>query len=233
MLAFGLRMLWHGSLGPILTVLLVGATGLALLKDSFSEKPTNQMAYGAATLLFGYGVWNGVGEAWSSFHGIGLSSLSHTASNLFGAWCALLCVMVLLAMFDKKADFSHSTSLPIMSTSWSLGIVATLSGLHSLFSMRLDGIVGTTATLCFTLLILGLGVMLVRGKMAHLACFGLGLVMATSTLWTLLTNDLLRSLASLTSLPFYGVLLASAFLALLGTFCLGAEVAKAKTLPVK
>lgn len=228
LLAFGLRALGQGSLQPLLVILGVGAAGVLLLKDSFGEQPKSQWVYGLTTLMFGYWGWNGISDAWSSFHGLGLRSLANTSAELFTAWCCLLCMAVLTSMMEKKPDFAKSTSLPVVSTSWALGVVATLSGLNSLFSMRLDGFIGTLSTLGFTVLIIGLGVMLVKGKMAHLACYGLGLVTAASTIWTLLTNDLLHQLAYFTQLPFYGILLSAAFVALLGTWVLGTEVARAQ-----
>lgn len=209
---------------------LFGFLGFAMLKDSSSgESPKLTWAYGGSGLMFSYMAFR---EAWTLTSGLsfGLSGLTEIASTLFSAWVCALCAMVLFGMTSKKVKFKDTSALPIMATSWGLGVVATLTGLSGIWNFRTDGFFGTIASAAFVLAVTGFGVLLVKGKQAHLACFGLGTALGSYCLWTVLTNDLLWSISSFTGkINLYGMIAAATFAAIVGTWTLGTEVAAAQS----
>ena len=219
--AFKLSAAWQ-----IASLCLFSFTGFTLVRDSFGEGVQAKWAYLLGVAYSGFAVWDFAGAAWNGFRGFGFRSLATTASGLFAAWCAILIGCILMGMLDKKTKFEDSMSVPFTTTAWALGGVATLSGLNQIFSLRLDGFFGTIAAAGFALAVLGLGILLLKGKQAHLACWGLGLVTSASMMWTLFTHSTLKAvmLMSSTTLAFYGFFAAIGFASLVGTWALGTEV---------
>lgn len=201
-------------------------SGLGMVKNSLS-KSTASWPYGVAALLLGYVGWECLEGAYHGFRGFGLDSLTQTSGALFGAWCCALCIMIVLGSMDAKKSLDKAPALPFGFTAWCLGGVSVLAGISGLLGMKMDGFFGTLSALGFALAILGFGVMLLRGIQPQFACYGLGAVTAGYTAWILFTDDFIRFVIKLsgTSLGIYGLFAAMAFVAAVGTFALGSEVA--------
>lgn len=198
--------------------------GFVMLADSNGEAPKMRWAYGASAIYFGYFAFDLARDTFTGFNGFGLSSLTNTAGGVLAAWSCALCCMILLGVMGTKT-FKETSSLPIMMTSWGLGVVATLAGINAIFGMRLDGFFGTIFAATFALLVTGLGVMLVKGKQPHLACYGLGTVVGGYAVWGMLFDGSVKFVAAFTGkIAFYGLFGAIVFVAVVATWALGAEV---------
>jgi hypothetical protein len=204
---------------------LFGILGALLLRDSTGESPKAKWVYGATGLYFSYFSWNFIEGTYDGFRGLGLSSLSSSSSGILSAWACALCALVLFGMMGSKSSFKVTSPLPVMATSWGLGVVATLTGVNAIYNLRLDGFFGTIAAVAFALAVTALGVSLVKGKQPHLACYGLGAVFGSYTLWSMFTNGTIKVFTNFTgTMTLYGFIAATAFVAVMATWALGAEV---------
>jgi hypothetical protein len=209
--------------------LVFGLLGIALFKDSSGETAKMKWAYGASGLYFGYFAFDLARDTFNGFNGFGLASLSGVAAGLLAAWACALCAFILFGVMGSSANLSETSGLPVMATSWALGVVTTLAGVNTLFQMRLDGFFGTIGAVTIALLAIGFGVMMVKGKQPHLACYGLGTVVGSYLTWQMLTDDGMAMLAMLAGrIAFYGMFTAVIFTAVVATWALGAEVAAAQ-----
>lgn len=230
-------MMWYslqfsgGQLGRTLMYLLFGVTGAALLLESGKKQSTNSWPFALAAAYSGYFCFESLKDAYHNFHGFRLGGLAQVSSELLGAWVFFFCFTFLLSLTGKKRDLQKSQPIPASSTAWFLGIVATLTGLNEVMNLHTDGFFGTIAAALFAFTVTALGVSLVRGKNSQFACFGLGAVMGSYTLWTLLAHSSLRAFASATgmTLAMWGLFGAAAYVMVVATGVLGLEVGAQQT----
>ena len=205
--------------------LLVAILGGLILRSSYQKVPSG-VPSGLGSLLFGYYAWCQFYGVVSASHSFTLNSITGAASGLFAAWCCGIAALMLLSAASTKRGPETTSPIPAMTTSWALGGVAALYGVSGILQPGQEGFISTGVSIGFAVTLLGLGVLLLKGRHVVAASYGIGLAVASFAGWTFFTNVAFDYLImGVGRLSTYGLMGALVTVAFLGSAIIGNEVA--------
>lgn len=212
----GWGMLWH---------LLIAGLGGLLLWSSAAPKPS-ALFPGLAGLLFGYWACHDLHNVWSMSRELTLDSVTSNVGGLFVSWCCAIASLMLLAAASTKRGWESTTPVPAAATSWGLGAVAALFGLAGILEPGQEGWISTGIAIGFAASLLGLGVLLLRGRHTVAASYGIGIATSLFAGWMFFTNDAFDFLiAFIGRASTWGAMGALVSLCFLTSVMIGSEVA--------
>lgn len=172
-------MLWHAVIAMI---------GALLLRSSLRPAPSS-VAPGVASLLFGYWACHDLYSVSQRSWELSLDSLTANVSGLFVSWCCAIASLMMLSAATTKRGWESTSPVPATATSWGLGAVAALFGVSGILEPGQEGWISTGIAIGFAATLLGLGVLLLRGRHTAAASYGIGLATSLFAGWMFFTND--------------------------------------------
>ena len=205
--------------------LMIVVLGGLLLRSANAAKPSSLFP-GLASALFGYWACHDLYSVWQNSWHLSLSSISSNASGLFIAWCSGIAALMMLSAATTKRSWDSSSPVPALATSWGLGAVAALNGISGILQPGQDGWISTGIAIAFAFTLLGLGILLLRGRQPVAASYGIGLATSLFAGWTFFTNDAFDFLINFIGrASTWGAMGALVVFCFLGSVMIGNEIA--------